>query len=529
MALITILAASSAFAASYSYNWVRPTTILNSVTYLPFNISTFKGTLDHGNISSVQTVNDGHVYNVSEVSGTPAISVRANFTGVDEFNTIILRVYYAGGSGHTIDVELYDYVSNQYDHIGSFSDQSDYEYVTVDIPVDEEYKTSGGNVSLLLHHEDNGNPNHDLSIDFISLKFEVSGITLTDHGALSGLGDDDHQQYLNRDGSRPMTGNLTIIHPDCQTLMTDSTGAVICANNTQTIVSITTGYSTNYNALEKNPFNETEYLVYTYTNNTPQVGIRYNTTVGKFLVNTTGTYMVSIGAYIIGNTDEFQITINHNGKAPYTHDFYVHSAVDPVYREASIILNLKKGDEIDFLISDVTADGADLFQIIDGTTANIYSLVSAAGSTTHIDNSVTNTNTVTLILNSSTQAPVLTETGYNDSNTDYTATTDSQYILTLSNATGVSNLTMECNGYLTEDAESDWRIEIHDDRHAVLDTTKVSTSSPGAEYFLHNSWYVRGRLNAPLSDSTEIHLDMNEIVGTGTLSVTSCRLTATYG
>ena len=44
----------------------------------------------------------------------------------------------------------------------------------------------------------------------------ISGLTLTapagvtDHGALSGLGDDDHTQYLLADGSRALSGNLTV-------------------------------------------------------------------------------------------------------------------------------------------------------------------------------------------------------------------------------------------------------------------------------------------------------------------------------
>jgi len=36
----------------------------------------------------------------------------------------------------------------------------------------------------------------------------VGGATVTDHGNLSGLGDDDHLQYLLHDGSRAMSGNL---------------------------------------------------------------------------------------------------------------------------------------------------------------------------------------------------------------------------------------------------------------------------------------------------------------------------------
>ena len=44
----------------------------------------------------------------------------------------------------------------------------------------------------------------------------ISGVTLSapagvsDHGALSGLADDDHSQYLLADGSRSLAGNLAV-------------------------------------------------------------------------------------------------------------------------------------------------------------------------------------------------------------------------------------------------------------------------------------------------------------------------------
>tara|TARA_R100000152_G_C6781969_1_gene217821 strand:+ start:4731 stop:8285 length:3555 start_codon:yes stop_codon:yes gene_type:complete len=41
-----------------------------------------------------------------------------------------------------------------------------------------------------------------------------SSTTITDHGSLSGLSDDDHTQYLKIDGSRAMTGDLTLIGGD---------------------------------------------------------------------------------------------------------------------------------------------------------------------------------------------------------------------------------------------------------------------------------------------------------------------------
>src|SRR5690606_30706776 len=38
----------------------------------------------------------------------------------------------------------------------------------------------------------------------------LGGSGVTDHGALTGLSDDDHTQYLLADGSRTLSGNLTI-------------------------------------------------------------------------------------------------------------------------------------------------------------------------------------------------------------------------------------------------------------------------------------------------------------------------------
>jgi hypothetical protein len=47
----------------------------------------------------------------------------------------------------------------------------------------------------------------DLSASLTSLITTVSGSIITDHGALGGLGDDDHTQYILVDGIRPYTGD----------------------------------------------------------------------------------------------------------------------------------------------------------------------------------------------------------------------------------------------------------------------------------------------------------------------------------
>lgn len=61
---------------------------------------------------------------------------------------------------------------------------------------------------LKSYFEDGKEPDENKYIDLIDTMSIVDGVT--DHGALSGLGDDDHSQYLLADGSRNLTGDLTI-------------------------------------------------------------------------------------------------------------------------------------------------------------------------------------------------------------------------------------------------------------------------------------------------------------------------------
>lgn len=50
----------------------------------------------------------------------------------------------------------------------------------------------------------------DEGLDERVTELEGASSGVTDHGALSGLGDDDHPQYLLADGTRNLTGNLTV-------------------------------------------------------------------------------------------------------------------------------------------------------------------------------------------------------------------------------------------------------------------------------------------------------------------------------
>lgn len=61
--------------------------------------------------------------------------------------------------------------------------------------------------------------------------WETPSSGVTDHGALTGLGDDDHSQYLLVDGTRAMTGELSL----------DGTGQMDCHQNYKLLYTVGTG------------------------------------------------------------------------------------------------------------------------------------------------------------------------------------------------------------------------------------------------------------------------------------------------
>ncbi|MCK4650064.1 hypothetical protein KAT36_02425 [Candidatus Pacearchaeota archaeon] len=179
----------------------------SQVLYSPNSIETIVGTLDGGNLTSIESINDGDTYNVSETTSAPGFVIVVNFSDVEIFNQIYLEEYYTGKSGHTIEIQLYNFNDSTYDSFGSFSNQVDFNFHSLEVLAYQDY-VNDSNVSLRIYHVDSGNQNHDLFIDYVALKYDSAGVVITDHGSLGGLDSDDHLQYLRTDGARVMTGNL---------------------------------------------------------------------------------------------------------------------------------------------------------------------------------------------------------------------------------------------------------------------------------------------------------------------------------
>jgi len=196
------------------------------VDYVPNNINVATGTTDAGNVASLQTLDDGDSLDISEVTGVPGYNIEINYASVTEIPTRLdLHVYYDGSLSHTVNVQIYDQVGMGWDTLGTIPDDGiDFIYYTYAITNGAKYIKGDNTVETRIYHATSGNVTHNIFIDYAAIrKIPIGGGGgVTDHSGLSGLGDNDHPQYLlvadiddtpvNGETAQPISSNWAYDH-----------------------------------------------------------------------------------------------------------------------------------------------------------------------------------------------------------------------------------------------------------------------------------------------------------------------------
>ena len=157
-----------------------------ATTYIPTQLYVEEGIINSGNLTSIQYFYDDDVLDIQEEGGTSSILIYINFTNVEKFNSILLRQYYIGGSGHIIELQLYNFVDDVWVPYYDISDESDYINEVISIFNSDDYIDGSGTVMLRFYHVDNGNSGHQFFIDGINLIDGVTTVTNTEHDGLAG-------------------------------------------------------------------------------------------------------------------------------------------------------------------------------------------------------------------------------------------------------------------------------------------------------------------------------------------------------
>jgi hypothetical protein len=151
-----------------------------TITYLASAISMpdpTKGTYNSGNVSSIQTFGDyniGNYYSINDTLTQPGFIVDVTFTGVVQFNRIVISLAYQVTSGHIVYVELYNYLTDEWEILHQYSGLTNWAQFSIGVISSTPFIDSG-TVLLKIYHSSTGNPTHETKFDYIALEDSTQG------------------------------------------------------------------------------------------------------------------------------------------------------------------------------------------------------------------------------------------------------------------------------------------------------------------------------------------------------------------
>ena len=166
----------------------------SAVRAIPNSVTTIKG-VQHGNATNL-TAQDGSYLHIDEVTGTPGIDVRFNWTmQLDEPQQGNFYLNYVGGSSHFFIVQGWN--GTAWEEQGNFSYTGSPYWANFSSTPPRDRFSVDGQVSIRFLHEAAGNINHDLYVDYAEIVF-VDG---------SSSVDSDHRHVIV-DLTNPVINNV---------------------------------------------------------------------------------------------------------------------------------------------------------------------------------------------------------------------------------------------------------------------------------------------------------------------------------
>jgi hypothetical protein len=163
----------------------KATYITNDPTSVPGLVSiagtsTVYGTYDFGTVTDVQTFNDYNTatnsgyYSIHDATGAPGAITYIGFTNVTDFNRFVLNINYTSSSGHTQDIDLYNWVTQAWDTFTTYSGSLNW-FQFIEGVINPAPYISSGTVWSRIYHASSGNTAHRTWIDYAALEKSIQG------------------------------------------------------------------------------------------------------------------------------------------------------------------------------------------------------------------------------------------------------------------------------------------------------------------------------------------------------------------
>lgn len=138
--------------------------------YVPDSLTLTAGVLT-GDVTDVQTWQDGNVLQLAEVAATPGQDLEFNFTGVKSIRRVGLGMFYVGSATHYIEVQIWNVTKAAWEVLWTFSAAlgTNLRYSNIPNNKDGRDYIDAGVAKLRLFHPLGGNASHDSFIDYVAL------------------------------------------------------------------------------------------------------------------------------------------------------------------------------------------------------------------------------------------------------------------------------------------------------------------------------------------------------------------------
>lgn len=147
--------------------------LLSDESFYAGTMTVNAGTLNTGTVADLQAVGGTDV-NIQEGSGANPLTVTFDFTGVTKLSAFVFFGYYLGGSGHQLDVEIYNHLTTNWDNLGLVGAETSKKWYSFPIYNTNSYINAGA-VSVRIRHIQNGNITHQLILDYLELNYGGAG------------------------------------------------------------------------------------------------------------------------------------------------------------------------------------------------------------------------------------------------------------------------------------------------------------------------------------------------------------------
>lgn len=163
---------------------------------------------------------DGVAYNISETTGAPGLNVTFNFTGVSNFNEIVMRVKIADAQ-HEYNIYLYDNTTSSWESYAEIGGTDDFEVYELGVYDSADHiLDSDGNVKLKILQTSAGNAAHKLEIDWLQILKGPSTFNTIESDPLA-----IHKDAINTTQLNYTDGILNILTTWLQSLFVEITNA----------------------------------------------------------------------------------------------------------------------------------------------------------------------------------------------------------------------------------------------------------------------------------------------------------------